>query len=56
MSRLAYGLPRRFFSRAKIDYFLLEFDTARAGDVSPFRFVPKDIGVVLGLVTPAKAI
>ena len=41
----------KLFSEAKINHFLLEFDTARAGDFSPLRFVRKDIGVVLGLVT-----
>lgn len=45
------NIAERFFSRAKINHFLLEFDTARAGDFSPLRFVPKDVGVVLGLVT-----
>lgn len=44
-------IAERFFSRAKINNFLLEFDTARAGDFSPLRFVPKGVGVVLGLVT-----
>lgn len=44
-------IAERFFSRAKINHFLLEFDTARAGDFSPLRFVPKGTGVVLGLVT-----
>jgi 5-methyltetrahydropteroyltriglutamate--homocysteine methyltransferase len=45
------SVAERFFSRAKINHFLLEFDTARAGDFSPLRFVPKTAGVVLGLVT-----
>jgi 5-methyltetrahydropteroyltriglutamate--homocysteine methyltransferase len=45
------SVAERFFSRAKINHFLLEFDTARAGDFSPLRFVPKNVGVVLGLVT-----
>jgi len=45
------SIAERFFSRAKINHFLLEFDTARAGDFSPLRFVPKGVGVVLGLVT-----
>ncbi|MBX3518621.1 MAG: 5-methyltetrahydropteroyltriglutamate--homocysteine S-methyltransferase [Xanthobacteraceae bacterium] len=44
-------IAERFFGRAKINHFLLEFDTARAGDFSPLRFVPKGVGVVLGLVT-----
>jgi len=44
-------IAERFFSRAKINHFLLEFDSDRAGDFSPLRFVPKGVGVVLGLVT-----
>ncbi|MBS4083923.1 MAG: 5-methyltetrahydropteroyltriglutamate--homocysteine S-methyltransferase [Rhizobiales bacterium] len=44
-------IAERFFSCAKVNHFLLEFDTARAGDFSPLRFVPKGVGVVLGLVT-----
>jgi 5-methyltetrahydropteroyltriglutamate--homocysteine methyltransferase len=30
---------------------LLEFDTPRAGDFKPLRFVPKGKGAVLGLVS-----
>jgi 5-methyltetrahydropteroyltriglutamate--homocysteine methyltransferase len=45
------SVAERFFSRARINHFLLEFDTARAGDFSPLRFVPKGVGVVLGLVS-----
>jgi 5-methyltetrahydropteroyltriglutamate--homocysteine methyltransferase len=33
-----------------VNHFLLEYDTARAGDFKPLRFV-KDRGVVLGLVS-----
>jgi 5-methyltetrahydropteroyltriglutamate--homocysteine methyltransferase len=40
----------RFFSRTKVNHFLLEYDTPRAGDFKPLRFV-KDKGVVLGLVS-----
>jgi 5-methyltetrahydropteroyltriglutamate--homocysteine methyltransferase len=32
-------------------HFLLQYDTARAGDFAPLRFIPKDRGVVLGLVS-----
>ena len=48
-------VAERFFSRARVNHFLLEYDTARAGDFRPLRFV-KDKGVVLGLIsskTPA---
>jgi 5-methyltetrahydropteroyltriglutamate--homocysteine methyltransferase len=44
-------IAERFFSRAKINHFLLEFDSDRAGNFAPLRFVPKGVGVVLGLVT-----
>ena len=30
---------------------MLEYDTPRAGDLKPLRFVPKNKGVVLGLVS-----
>ena len=49
-------MAERFFSRTNVNHFLLEFDTPRAGGFAPLRFVPKDKGVVLGLVsskTPA---
>ncbi len=44
-------VAERFFSTAKVNHFLLEFDTERAGDFSPLRFVPNTVGVVLGLVS-----
>jgi 5-methyltetrahydropteroyltriglutamate--homocysteine methyltransferase len=43
-------VAQRFFSRTMVNHFLLEYDTARAGDFKPLRFV-KDRGVVLGLVS-----
>jgi 5-methyltetrahydropteroyltriglutamate--homocysteine methyltransferase len=49
------SVAERFFGRTRVDHFLLEYDTERAGDFKPLRFV-KDKGVVLGLVsskTPA---
>lgn len=45
------SVAERFFSNTKITHFLLEYDTPRAGDFRPLRFVPKDKGVVLGLVS-----
>jgi 5-methyltetrahydropteroyltriglutamate--homocysteine methyltransferase len=39
------------FNEANIDGFFLEYDTPRAGDFKPLRFVPKGKIVVLGLVT-----
>jgi len=50
------SVAERFFGRTRVNHFLLEFDTPRAGGFDPLRFVPKDKGVVLGLVsskTPA---
>jgi 5-methyltetrahydropteroyltriglutamate--homocysteine methyltransferase len=49
-------VAERFFQNTRVTHFLLEYDTARAGDFKPLRFVPRDKGVVLGLVstkTPA---
>jgi len=39
------------FNEVKIDGFFLEYDSPRAGDFKPLRFVPKGKLVVLGLVT-----
>ena len=50
------SVAERFFARIKASHFLLEYDTARAGDFAPLRFVPADKAVVLGLIsskTPA---
>jgi methionine synthase II (cobalamin-independent) len=50
------SIAERFFVRTNVDHFLLEYDTARAGDFAPLRFVPPEKGVVLGLIsskTPA---
>ena len=50
------GVAETLFQGAKVSHFLLEFDTKRAGDFAPLRFVPQNKGVVLGLVsskTPA---
>jgi 5-methyltetrahydropteroyltriglutamate--homocysteine methyltransferase len=50
------SVAEKFFGRTNVDHFLLEFDTPRAGGFGPLRHVPKDKGVVLGLVsskTPA---
>ena len=45
------SVAEKFFSRSNVDHFLLEFDTPRAGSFAPLRFVPRDKGVVLGLVS-----
>ncbi len=39
------------FNEIKVDGYFLEYDTDRAGDFSPLRFVPKGKRIVLGLVT-----
>jgi len=39
------------FKKAKVDRFLLEYDSDRAGDFSPLRHIPKDKIVVLGLIS-----
>lgn len=44
------SVAERFFSQTKVNHFLLEYDTERAGDFAPLRFV-KNKGVVLGLVS-----
>jgi 5-methyltetrahydropteroyltriglutamate--homocysteine methyltransferase len=45
------AVAERFFANAQVTHFLLEYDTPRAGDFKPLRFVPRDKGVVLGLVS-----
>jgi methionine synthase II (cobalamin-independent) len=45
------SVAERFFARTSVNHFLLEFDTPRAGDFAPLRFVPQDKGVVLGLIS-----
>ncbi|MGH7091530.1 MAG: 5-methyltetrahydropteroyltriglutamate--homocysteine S-methyltransferase, partial [Stellaceae bacterium] len=44
-------VAERVFNRIEVDGFFLEYDTPRAGDFKPLRFVPKGKVVVLGLVT-----
>ncbi|MCK9917722.1 5-methyltetrahydropteroyltriglutamate--homocysteine S-methyltransferase [Microbacteriaceae bacterium K1510] len=45
------SVAERFFANTKVNHFLLEYDTPRAGDFAPLRFVPKGKGVVLGLIS-----
>lgn len=49
------SVAERFFARSNVNHFLLEYDTPRAGDFKPLRFVPKDKGVVLGLISSKTA-
>jgi 5-methyltetrahydropteroyltriglutamate--homocysteine methyltransferase len=44
-------VAERFFQDCEVSHFLLEYDTARAGDFRPLRFVPPNKGVVLGLIS-----
>ncbi len=44
-------VAERIFNRLDVDGFFLEYDTPRAGDFRPLRFVPKGKRVVLGLVS-----
>jgi len=39
------------FGKENVDAYYLEFDTERAGGFEPLRYVSKDKGVVLGLIT-----
>ena len=39
------------FNQVNVDGYFLEYDTDRAGDFKPLRFVPKGKTVVLGLIT-----
>jgi 5-methyltetrahydropteroyltriglutamate--homocysteine methyltransferase len=50
------SVAEKFFGRTNVDHFLLEFDTPRAGGFEPLRFVPKNKGVVLGLVSSKTAV
>jgi 5-methyltetrahydropteroyltriglutamate--homocysteine methyltransferase len=45
------SVAERFFARTNASHFLLEYDTPRAGDFAPLRFVPADKAVVLGLIS-----
>ena len=44
-------IAEKLFGSLPVDAFLLEYDSPRAGDFGPLRFVPPGKTVVLGLVT-----
>jgi 5-methyltetrahydropteroyltriglutamate--homocysteine methyltransferase len=44
-------IAERVFNELAVDAFLLEFDSPRAGDFRPLRFLPKGKKVVLGMVS-----
>jgi 5-methyltetrahydropteroyltriglutamate--homocysteine methyltransferase len=43
------------FASAKVDRLLLEYDDYRSGDFTPLHFVPRNVSVVLGLVTTKRS-
>jgi 5-methyltetrahydropteroyltriglutamate--homocysteine methyltransferase len=45
------AVAEKLFNRLAIKFFLLEYDSPRAGDFAPLRFVPPEKSVVLGLVS-----
>jgi 5-methyltetrahydropteroyltriglutamate--homocysteine methyltransferase len=44
-------IAERLFTQLKVDVFLLEYESERAGTFEPLRFVPRNKSVVLGLVS-----
>lgn len=45
------AVAENLFNKLDIDFFFLEYDSERAGDFAPLRFVPTGKRVVLGLVS-----
>src|SRR5215471_15288679 len=45
------AVAERLFNQLAIAFYLLEYDSPRAGDFAPLRHVPKDKRIVLGLVS-----
>jgi 5-methyltetrahydropteroyltriglutamate--homocysteine methyltransferase len=45
------AVAERIFAGIDATHFLLEYDTQRAGGFAPLRMVPKNKGVVLGLIS-----
>ncbi|HET9717328.1 MAG TPA: 5-methyltetrahydropteroyltriglutamate--homocysteine S-methyltransferase [Pseudolabrys sp.] len=45
------SVAERFFAETRVNHFLLEYDTERAGDFAPLRLMPGDKGVVVGAVS-----
>lgn len=48
-------IAERVFNELRVDGFLLEYDSPRAGDFSPLRHVPKGKAVRLGLISTKRA-
>jgi len=49
------AVAEKLFNDLAIPFYFLEYDTPRAGDFSPLRFVPKDKTIVLGLISTKTA-
>jgi 5-methyltetrahydropteroyltriglutamate--homocysteine methyltransferase len=49
------AVAERLFNRLDIAFFFLEYDTPRAGDFTPLRFLPTHKSVILGLVSTKTA-
>jgi len=45
------AVAEKLFNRLDVAFFLLEYDSPRAGDFSPLRFVPAEKSIVLGLIS-----
>jgi 5-methyltetrahydropteroyltriglutamate--homocysteine methyltransferase len=45
------AVAERLFNRLDIGFFFLEYDSPRAGDFTPLRFVPGTKSVILGLIS-----
>jgi 5-methyltetrahydropteroyltriglutamate--homocysteine methyltransferase len=45
------AVAEKLFNQAPVDVFFLEYDSDRAGDFAPLRFVPRNKRAVLGLVS-----
>ncbi|HJU31966.1 MAG TPA: 5-methyltetrahydropteroyltriglutamate--homocysteine S-methyltransferase [Hyphomicrobiaceae bacterium] len=44
-------VAEKLFNEVPVDAYLLEYDSDRAGDFAPLRFVPRDKRVILGLLS-----
>lgn len=45
------AIAERLFSQLEVDRWLLEYDSERAGNFAPLRYMPRGTQVVLGLIT-----
>jgi 5-methyltetrahydropteroyltriglutamate--homocysteine methyltransferase len=44
-------IAEKLFNQLEVDVFLLEYESERAGTFEPLRFVPRDKGAVIGIVS-----